>query len=224
MPTTIRKAKAADAAECGRIIHAAFAAIAAQHNFPPDFPSAEVATGISSMLIAHPDFYAIVAENDGRILGSNFLDERSPIGGIGPITIDPSVQNKGVGRQLMQAVMERAATKNMLGIRLVQDSFHNRSLCLYARLGFTTREPLSVLQGPALKVQLAGYDVRPATEADLAACNAVSAVCMASIAAPNLKMPSHKRALGWSNILNVSPAMPPTSATLPTQLPRTTKA
>jgi predicted N-acetyltransferase YhbS len=173
MPTTVRKAKAADAAECGRIIHAAFAAIAAQHNFPPDFPSAEVATGIASMLIAHPDFYAIVAENDGRILGSNFLDERSPIGGIGPITIDPSVQNKGIGRQLMQAVMERAATQNMLGIRLVQDSFHNRSLCLYARLGFTTREPLSVLQGPALKVQLAGYDVRPATEADLAACNAV---------------------------------------------------
>ena len=157
-------------------------------------------------------FYAIVAENDGRILGSNFLDERSPIGGIGPNTIDPSVQNKGVGRQLMQAVMERAATKNMLGIRLVQDSFHNRSLCLYARLGFTTREPLSVLQGPALKVQLAGYDVRP--------CRRVHGFDRGA----ELKDAIKKKALGWSNILNGSPAMPPTSAISPMQLPRTTKA
>jgi predicted N-acetyltransferase YhbS len=173
MPVSIRRAQATDAAECGRIIHAAFAAIAAQHNFPPDFPSAEVATGVASMLISHPGFYGVVAEQDGHILGSNFLDARSPIGGIGPITIDPAVQNKGIGRQLMQTVMEHAAAKKMPGIRLVQDAFHNRSLCLYTSLGFVTREPLSVMQGPPLKLRLAGYDVRPATATDLAACNAV---------------------------------------------------
>jgi hypothetical protein len=33
------------------------------------------------------------------------------------------------------------------------------------------REPLSVLQGPPLNTTFAGYDVRPATEADIAACN-----------------------------------------------------
>jgi hypothetical protein len=37
-----------------------------------------------------------VAEQDGHILGSNFLDARSLIGGIGPITIDPAVQNKRI--------------------------------------------------------------------------------------------------------------------------------
>jgi predicted N-acetyltransferase YhbS len=98
MTVTIRPVDAADAAECGRIIHAAFAAIADQHNFPRDFPSAEVATGVASMLIGHPGFYGVVAEQDGRILGSNFLDERSPIGGVGPITVDPAVQNAGTGR------------------------------------------------------------------------------------------------------------------------------
>jgi len=125
------------------------------------------------MLIGHPGFYGVVAEQNGHILGSNFLDARSPIGGIGPITIDPAVQNKGIGRQLMQTVMEHAAAKKMSGIRLVQDAFHNRSLCLYASLGFVTREPLSVMQGLPLKLPLAGYDVRPATAADLAACNAI---------------------------------------------------
>ena len=173
MPVSIREARASDATECGRIIYAAFATIAAQHNFPPDFPSAEVATGIASMLIGHSGFRGVVAETDARVVGSNFLDARSLIGGLGPITIDPSVQNKGIGRQLMQTIMEYAAAKNMAGIRLVQDAFHNRSLCLYSRLGFLTREPLSVMQGPPLNLQLAGYEVRAASAADLAACNDV---------------------------------------------------
>ena len=45
------------------------------------------------------------------------------------------------------------------------------SHCLYARLGFQTRKPLSVVPGPALNIKFAGYDVRPAIEADIAACN-----------------------------------------------------
>jgi len=173
MPVTIREARESDAAECGRIIYAAFATIAAEHNFPRDFPSVEIATDLASMLIAHPSFHGVVAESDGRIVGNNFLDERSVIGGVGPITIDPAVQNKGIGRQLMQAVMERAVAKKMPGIRLVQDAYHNRSLCLYTSLGFATREPLSLMQGAPLKLQLAGYEVQPATQTDLAACNVV---------------------------------------------------
>jgi predicted N-acetyltransferase YhbS len=173
MTVTIRAALAADASECGRIIHAAFAAIADRHNFPRDFPSAEVAIGLAEMLIADPGFYGVVAEQDGRILGSNFLDERSPIGGIGPITVDPATQNAGIGRRLMQAVIARAAAQKMPGIRLVQDAFHNRSLCLYTRLGFVTREPLSVMQGDPPGLSLPGYQVRPATAEDCEVCNAL---------------------------------------------------
>jgi GNAT superfamily N-acetyltransferase len=51
--------------------------------------------------------WGVVAEIDGRIVGSNFLDERSPIGGVGQITVAPEGQNSGVGRKLMQAVLER---------------------------------------------------------------------------------------------------------------------
>ncbi len=77
MPISIRGARATDASECGRIMHAAFATVAAQYNFPPDFPSAEVASETAAILIGHPGFYGVVAEYDGRILGSNFLDERT---------------------------------------------------------------------------------------------------------------------------------------------------
>jgi predicted N-acetyltransferase YhbS len=173
MTLAIRPAAATDAPECGRIIHAAFAAIADQHNFPRDFPSVEVATGLASTLIAAPGFYGVVAEQDGHILGSNFLDERSPIAGVGPITVDPAEQNAGIGRRLMKAVIERAASRDLPGIRLVQDGYHNRSLSLYTKLGFVTREPLSVMQGPPLNLHLAGYNVRAARLEDAGACNAL---------------------------------------------------
>ena len=38
------------------------------------------------MMFSHPGFYGVVAESDGRIIGSNCLDERSPIAGVRPIT------------------------------------------------------------------------------------------------------------------------------------------
>jgi hypothetical protein len=49
----------------------------------------------------------------------------------------------------MQAAIDHFAATNLSGIRLIQAAYHNRSLCLYTRLGFQTREPLSVIQGPA---------------------------------------------------------------------------
>jgi hypothetical protein len=115
----------------------------------------------------------VVAEQEGRIIGSNCLDERDSIAGIGPITVDPAVQNARAGRQLMESVMHRAASKNFAGVRLVQAAFHNRSLSLYTKLGFDTREPLSVMQGPALNLTIDGYSVRPAQLSDLEACNRV---------------------------------------------------
>ena len=170
---TLRPATPDDAAACGRICYDAFGAINDEHRFPRDFPSAEVATGLLRMLIDHPGFYGVVAERDGKIIGSNFLDERGTVVGIGPITVEPAVQNQGVGRRLMQAVIDRAASRGAPSVRLCQATFHRRSLCLYTTLGFRTRELLSCMNGPPLKRNLPGYHVRAATLPDLAACNAV---------------------------------------------------
>lgn len=169
----LRAGTAADATACGTICYEAFKAIATAHNFPPDFSSPAVATGLLSMLLAHPRFYSVVAECEGRIVGSNFLDERSSIAGVGPITINSAGQNRGVGARLMEDVLDRAARQQMAGVRLLQTAFHNRSLCLYTKLGFRTREPVSVLQGRPLGQKLPGYEVRPATAADIAACSRI---------------------------------------------------
>jgi len=123
------------------------------------------------MLTANPGFYGVAAEEDGRLAGSNFIDLRSPIAGIGPISVDPNAQNKGTGRRLMQAVMDEAVTRNVAGIRFVQAAYHNRSLSLYTKLGFATREPLSLLQGNTPGERFAGYEVADATPKDAEACN-----------------------------------------------------
>ena len=106
MAAEIREAKEGDASICGRIAYEAFKAIADEHNFPPDFPTSEDGVATVSMMIAHPAFHGVVAELDGKIAGSNFLDERSPISGVGPITVDPKIQNQGIGRRLMPSRSE----------------------------------------------------------------------------------------------------------------------
>jgi hypothetical protein len=119
----------------------------------------------------HPGFFDAVAEEGGRIVGSNFLDERSPISAVGPITVDPDVQNDGAGRALMRTVLERSAERGAAGVRLVQAGYHCRSLALYLKLGFEARELLACLQGPAIGKAVSGCSVRKATAEDAPACN-----------------------------------------------------
>jgi GNAT superfamily N-acetyltransferase len=169
----LRAGRSEDAETCGLICYEAFKAIADEHNFPPDFPSSEVSGGLLTSLLSRGDLYRVVAEVDGRVVGSNFLWENGTIAGVGPITIDPSAQNVAVGRRLMEDVLQRARKRGIAGVRLVQAAYHNRSLALYTKLGFDTREPLSNIQGEAIEQQIPGYAVRSATEEELDACNKV---------------------------------------------------
>jgi predicted N-acetyltransferase YhbS len=169
----LRRGTPEDAEACGHICYRAFTAIATAHGFPTDFPAPEIGIGLVTMLLSHPGFYSVVAERDGAIVGSNFLDERSPIAGVGPITVDPAVQNDGLGRLLMRDVLDRATGRGVAGVRLLQSAYHNRSLSLYARLGFQVRDVVACMQGPPIGATIPGYRVRPAAEADLAAGNEV---------------------------------------------------
>jgi predicted N-acetyltransferase YhbS len=171
---TIRRAKPEDAPACGQICYEAFQKISTDHNFPPDVPAPEMAVGLLTRMFSDPGSYCVVAEADGRIVGSNCLYERDSMAGLGPITIDPKTQNRGVGRKLMDAVLDRARERNCAGVRLVQAAFHNRSLSLYTALGFDVREPLATIQGPAIKKTYDGFMVRPAKASDLEACNQVA--------------------------------------------------
>jgi GNAT superfamily N-acetyltransferase len=167
----MRPGKPEDANACGAICYKAFKAIADEHHFPPDFPDTEMAVGLMNYAFSSSGVYSVVAEGNGQIVGSNFLWENGFIGGVGPITVDPACQNTAVGRKLMEQVLHRAEDLKLASVRLVQAAYHNRSLALYTKLGFNVQEPLSVMQGAALRISFPGYPVRLGNEADLNSCN-----------------------------------------------------
>ena len=171
----LRQPQPEDAQRLGEICYEAFKTISEAHGFPPDFPSVEAAVGLMTMMTSVPFAYGVVAEDsEGKILGSNFLWEMDAVLGVGPITVDPGVQNSSIGKAMMIDVIRRGDEANAPSIRLVQAAFHNRSLSLYTKLGFNTVEPLSLMQGPKIGGEIDGYHVRPMTEGDL---DGVEAVC-----------------------------------------------
>ena len=171
MNISLRPGNAADANACGEICYKAFKDIAGQHNFPADFPNPESAIGLMNYFFSDSGVWSVVAESEGQIVGSNFLWEDVSVAGVGPITVDPSIQNISVGRKLMERVLQRAEEQKFAGVRLVQAAYHNRSLSLYSKLGFEVREPLSQIQGASLGMNFPAYHVRPAKEDDLESCS-----------------------------------------------------
>lgn len=56
-------------------------------------------------------------------------------------------------------------------MRLVQAAFHNRSLALYASMGFEVRESLACMQGKTAQREVPGCTVRPVEHSDVGAAN-----------------------------------------------------
>jgi GNAT superfamily N-acetyltransferase len=166
-PVELRPIEPADRDEAARILYEAFARIHDHHRFARDFPTLDVALRLVTGFTAHPSIHGVVAEIDGRIVGSNFLDERGPVRGVGPITVDPEAQGRGVGRALMHAVLDRA--EGAVGVRLLQDAFNTGSLSLYASMGFDVAEPVALLRGRPRDDGVDGTEVRPLRQSDLAA-------------------------------------------------------
>lgn len=164
----IRPAVEADADGVGRIMHDAFQGIAEAHGFHPDLQTVEEAASVAAMFIASPTIFGVVAEHDGQIIGSNFLAEGDPVRTVVTLTIEPRFQGGGVGRMLMEAVLERA--RSAASVRLVADAFNTRSVPLYASMGFEVKEPLLVMRGTPRSRPASGYVTRPLTADDVAVC------------------------------------------------------
>lgn len=142
---SIRTARPDDANDVGRILVEAFDGINERHGFPLEWGDTAIGAQIARGLIGQRGVVGTVAELGDRIVGSCFLDERDDVRAIGPITIDPSVQGRGVGRALMDAALERAA--DAVSVRLLQDGFNIASLALYASLGLDPVEPVVLMRG-----------------------------------------------------------------------------
>lgn len=168
MDVHIRSMRQEDVETCGLLCYQAFKNSADCHNFRPDHPSPRFSIQLAQSCFANPQIFSIVAESDGKIIGSNYLSEYDIVRAVGPLTIDPNVQSEGAGRELMKAVIERGTQSK--SIRLVQDAFNQASLSLYASLGFDVKEPLVMLEGKVEGDVPSDIEIRPLQEKDFAEC------------------------------------------------------
>jgi predicted N-acetyltransferase YhbS len=152
MSLIIRPIEHNDAEICGKIGYEAHKAISSAHGYPSEQPSEEFGIGLIRRLLCNTNSWGVLAERQGRILGSIFLHKfpPSPVAVIGPLTVHPSVEG-GVGRMLMDSALTQARKQNNDQIRLVQSPSHIRSFVLYTKSGFTLREPLFLMQRQPLR-------------------------------------------------------------------------
>jgi predicted N-acetyltransferase YhbS len=153
MSLIIRPIEQNDAESCGKIGYEAHKTISSAHGYPSEQPSEEFGIGLIRKLLGNKNSWGVLAERQGKILGSIFLHKfpPSPVAVIGPLTVHPSAEGIGVGRMLMDAALTQARKENHDQIRLVQSPSHIRSFVLYTKCGFTLREPLFLMQGQLLK-------------------------------------------------------------------------
>jgi len=152
MSLIIRPIEQNDADICGKIGYEAHKTISSAHRYPSEQPSEEFGIGLIRRLLGNPNSWGVLAERQGKTLGSIFLHRfpPSPVAVVGPLTVHPSAEG-GVGKMLMYAALTQARKQNHDQIRLVQSPSHIRSFVLYTKSGFTLREPLFLMQGQPLK-------------------------------------------------------------------------
>jgi predicted N-acetyltransferase YhbS len=129
---TIRPIESDDAESCGRIGYEAHKAISSNQGYPSEQPSEEFGNGLIRRLLENPNSWGVLAEQQGKTLGSIFLHRYppSPVAVIGPLTVHPSTEG-GVGRALMDAALDQARKQKQDQVRLVQSPSHIRSFVLY---------------------------------------------------------------------------------------------
>src|SRR5215831_7099582 len=130
----IRRMEDRDVTRAGEVIVAAFNDVYTRHGFPPPFPSPEAGVGMARGYLQLEPQECFVAVEGGQVVGSGFIHLRGETAGIGPITVDPGCQSKGVGKEIMMAVIR--AGRHSASLRLVQDAFNVVSFPLYSKLGF----------------------------------------------------------------------------------------
>lgn len=146
MEAVIRSVRKSDTHVLAQICFDAFGALQDRHRIARDFEAVEVAQMFLGMFIEREDVAGFVAVEGGEILGSNFIMFADPVAGVGPITVRPDVQSRGIGRLLMQAVIDEARRRDWARVRLMQEAVNTTSLSLYTRLGFDWKCAVAIMQ------------------------------------------------------------------------------
>jgi GNAT superfamily N-acetyltransferase len=155
----------------GTLVYEAFKEIAERHNFEPAFSTPGLAHFIVRLLAQTEGYESYQLIEDGRPVACNFGDERDEAVGVGPVAVAVDQQGRGLGRRVMEALLERAERNGFRSVRLVQVAYNMQSFSLYHNLGFNVTDMLANVRGRPGDGQQPIDHIREYTPADLEACD-----------------------------------------------------
>ncbi len=91
---------------------------------------------------------AFAAELDGELVGSNFAMHWGSFGFFGPLSIRPDLWDRGIGRLLMDPVMERLDRWRVALSGLFTFASSPKHVALYHRYGFRPRHLTALMSAP----------------------------------------------------------------------------
>jgi GNAT superfamily N-acetyltransferase len=144
----IRPAEPRDVERAGDVNFVAFYRAALVHGLPPVVTTPAESRRYIRYLLDFDPLGGLVAEEDDDVIGVAWLHPRGAVATVGPVAVEPRHQGRGVGRRLLERLIEIAG-KGVPQIRLVQESYNAASLALYLRTGFRVVAPLLELELPA---------------------------------------------------------------------------
>ncbi len=92
-------------------------------------------TSLTGMLKG-PDAAILLAEVEERLQGCVYLEQQSDVLYLGMLTVQPELQGKGVGAQLMRAAEERAIELGCRKIRMTVITARDTLIAYYNRKGY----------------------------------------------------------------------------------------
>lgn len=100
---------------------------------------------------------AFAAENSGEVVGSNFATRWGSVGFFGPLTIRPDLWDRGIGRLLLEPVVDCFDRWQTTHAGLFTFAESPKHVGLYQRFGFWPRFLTAVMSKPVDPDQTAAY-------------------------------------------------------------------
>ncbi|MEW6604190.1 MAG: GNAT family N-acetyltransferase [Thermoproteota archaeon] len=154
MDVKVRPMREDDLEEADRIVRLAFGTFL---GMPDPMQFMGDADHVRTRYKADPQS-ALIAEVDGKIVGSNFALDWGSVGIFGPLTVHPDYWDKGVARALLDRTMkifEGWGTKHVGLFTFAQSSKH---VHLYQKYGFWPRYLTAIMSKEVGKAENAGLE------------------------------------------------------------------
>lgn len=170
---TVRPLRESDLPAADRIMRLAFGTFI---GLPEPSAFMGDANYVRTRWLADPDA-AFAAEVGGQLVGSNFATDWGSVGFFGPLTIRPDLWDRGVGKRLMEPIMELFSKWGTRHAGLFTFAHSQKHVGLYQRFGFWPRFLTAIMSKPIEGAQSTalwtGFSEVPAGEREevLSACD-----------------------------------------------------